>query len=68
MCERNTIGLRPPKGRILTPTQLWEHKETLTKRLVNSLRAIITRMSNGSTKTDTRVMEKFPKCARQSRS
>ena len=64
MCERNTIGLRVPKGKLLTPTQLWEYRDTLTKRLVNSLKAITTRMSKGSNKTDSHVLEKFSKLCR----
>jgi hypothetical protein len=56
MCERNTIGLRVPKGKLLTPTQLWEYRDTLTKRLVNSLIAITTRMSKGSNKMGSYVL------------
>ena len=64
MCERNTVGLRIPKGKLFTPTQLWEYRDTLTKRMVNSLRAITTRLSKGSNKTDNRVLEKFSKLCR----
>jgi len=64
MCERNIVGLRIPKGKLFTPTQLWEYRDTLTKRLVNSLRAITTRLSKGSNKTDNRVLEKFSKMCR----
>ena len=64
MCERNIVGLRIPKGKLFTPTQLWEYRDTLTKRMVNSLRAITTRLSKGSNKTDNRVLEKFSKMCR----
>ena len=64
MCERNIVGLRIPKGKFFTPTQLWEYRDTLTKRMVNSLRAITTRLSKGSNKTDNRVLEKFSKMCR----
>jgi len=29
MCERNIVGLRIPKGKLFTPTQLWEYRDTL---------------------------------------
>jgi len=64
MCERNIVGLRIPKGKLFTPTQLWEYRDTLTKRMVNSLRAITTRLSKGNNKTDNRVLEKFSKLCR----